>query len=66
MRSCATRAISFDRSVSAVTRVSTIWVVLDMEGAGRHSIYTLYNPFRLVIDWSAAAHSGQGRGGSGR
>jgi N-acetylmuramoyl-L-alanine amidase len=33
---------------------STIRVVLDMEGAGRHSIYTLYNPFRLVIDCDTA------------
>jgi N-acetylmuramoyl-L-alanine amidase len=25
-------------------------VVLDLEGAGRHSVYALYNPFRVVID----------------
>jgi N-acetylmuramoyl-L-alanine amidase len=25
-------------------------VVLDLEGAGRHSIYTLYNPYRVVVD----------------
>jgi N-acetylmuramoyl-L-alanine amidase len=25
-------------------------VVLDLEGAGRHSIYTLYNPYRIVVD----------------
>jgi N-acetylmuramoyl-L-alanine amidase len=25
-------------------------VVLDLEGAGRHSIYTLYNPHRIVVD----------------
>jgi len=25
-------------------------VVLDVEGAGRHSIYTLYNPYRIVVD----------------
>jgi N-acetylmuramoyl-L-alanine amidase len=25
-------------------------VVLDLEGAGRHSVYAIYNPFRVVID----------------
>ena len=25
-------------------------VVLDLAGAGRHSVYTLYNPYRLVVD----------------
>jgi N-acetylmuramoyl-L-alanine amidase len=25
-------------------------VVLDLEGAGRHSVFTLYNPFRIVVD----------------
>jgi N-acetylmuramoyl-L-alanine amidase len=25
-------------------------VVLDLDGAGRHSVYTLYNPYRLVVD----------------
>jgi N-acetylmuramoyl-L-alanine amidase len=25
-------------------------VVLDLEGAGRHSIYSLYNPYRIVVD----------------
>jgi N-acetylmuramoyl-L-alanine amidase len=25
-------------------------VVLDLEGGGRHSVYTLYNPYRIVID----------------
>ena len=25
-------------------------VVLDLEGAGRHSLYTLYNPYRIVVD----------------
>jgi N-acetylmuramoyl-L-alanine amidase len=34
---------------------STVRVVLDMEGATRHSTYTLYNPFRLVIDSDTAA-----------
>lgn len=25
-------------------------VVLDLEGAGRHTVFTLYNPFRIVVD----------------
>ena len=25
-------------------------VVLDLDGSGRHSIYTLYNPYRIVVD----------------
>ena len=25
-------------------------VVLDLDGTGRHSVYTLYNPYRIVID----------------
>jgi N-acetylmuramoyl-L-alanine amidase len=25
-------------------------VVLDLDGSGRHSVYTLYNPYRIVID----------------
>jgi N-acetylmuramoyl-L-alanine amidase len=25
-------------------------VVLDIEGGGRHSVYTLYNPYRIVVD----------------
>ena len=29
---------------------SAIRVVLDLEGVSRHSVYTLYNPFRIVID----------------
>jgi N-acetylmuramoyl-L-alanine amidase len=29
---------------------STVRVVLDLEGVRRHSVYTLYNPYRVVID----------------
>jgi N-acetylmuramoyl-L-alanine amidase len=25
-------------------------VVLDLEGAGRHTVFTLYNPYRIVVD----------------
>jgi N-acetylmuramoyl-L-alanine amidase len=34
---------------------STVRVVLDLEGVGSYSTYTLYNPFRLVIDCEPAA-----------
>ena len=33
---------------------STVRVVLDLEGVKRHSVYTLYNPFRLVIECEPA------------
>ena len=29
-------------------------VVLDLEGVSKHSVYTLYNPFRIVIDAESA------------
>ena len=29
---------------------STVRVVLDLEGVKKHSVYTLYNPYRLVVD----------------
>jgi N-acetylmuramoyl-L-alanine amidase len=29
---------------------STVRVVLDLEGIAKHSVYVLYNPFRLVVD----------------
>jgi N-acetylmuramoyl-L-alanine amidase len=30
-------------------------VVLDLEGVAKHSVYTLYNPFRIVIDAESAS-----------
>jgi N-acetylmuramoyl-L-alanine amidase len=30
-------------------------VVLDLEGSARHSVYTLYNPYRVVIDFDRPA-----------
>lgn len=30
---------------------STVRVVMDFEGVTRHSVFTLYNPFRIVIDF---------------
>jgi N-acetylmuramoyl-L-alanine amidase len=42
---------------------NAIRVVLDLEGVARHSVYTLYNPYRIVIDAeSAAAPSATSRG----
>jgi N-acetylmuramoyl-L-alanine amidase len=32
-------------------------VVLDLDGAGRHSVYTLYNPHRIVVDVERPATS---------
>ena len=39
------RQIRLGRQLGMRTRV-----VLDLEGAGRHSVYALYNPFRIVVD----------------
>ena len=33
-------------------------VVLDLTGASRHSVYPLYNPYRIVIDVEAPAGAG--------
>ena len=30
-------------------------VVFDLQSAGRHSVYSLYNPYRIVIDFERAA-----------
>ena len=30
-------------------------VVFDLQGAGRHSVYSLYNPYRVVIDFERTA-----------
>lgn len=40
------RQIRVGRQLGTRTRV-----VLDLEGAARHSVYTLYNPYRVVIDF---------------
>ena len=32
-------------------------VVLDLEGVTRHSVYTLYNPFRIVIDAESTSNA---------
>ena len=39
------RQIRVGRQIDSRTRV-----VLDLQGAGRYSVYPLYNPYRLVID----------------
>jgi N-acetylmuramoyl-L-alanine amidase len=39
------REIQLDRAPNKTTRV-----VLDMEGVTRYSVYTLYSPYRIVID----------------
>jgi N-acetylmuramoyl-L-alanine amidase len=32
-------------------------IVFDLDGAGRHSVYSLYNPYRIVIDFERAPRS---------
>ena len=44
------RQIRVGRQIDARTRV-----VFDLQGAGRYSIYSLYNPYRLVIDFPRPA-----------
>jgi N-acetylmuramoyl-L-alanine amidase len=41
------RQVRIGRQTETRTRV-----VMDLNGAGRHSIYTLYNPYRVVIDFT--------------
>jgi N-acetylmuramoyl-L-alanine amidase len=41
------RKVRIGRQTEARTRV-----VMDLSGAGRHSIFTLYNPYRVVIDFA--------------
>jgi N-acetylmuramoyl-L-alanine amidase len=43
------RQVRIGRQTESRTRV-----VMDLNGAGRHSIYTLYNPYRVVIDFARA------------
>jgi N-acetylmuramoyl-L-alanine amidase len=42
------------RQIRVGRHPNAIRVVLDLEGVSRHSVYTLYNPFRIVIDAEAA------------
>jgi N-acetylmuramoyl-L-alanine amidase len=44
------RQVRVGRQLNSRTRV-----VLDLSGAGSHSVYTLYNPFRIVIDLQRTA-----------
>ena len=43
------------RQIRVGRHPNTTRVVLDLEGVGRHSVYALYNPFRIVIDAEAPA-----------
>jgi N-acetylmuramoyl-L-alanine amidase len=38
------------RQIRVGRHPNAIRVVLDLEGVARHSVYTLYNPFRIVVD----------------
>ena len=54
------KVISYNSDVISKIRVgrhpdNTVRVVLDFEEVSKHSVFTLYNPFRLVIDAERAA-----------
>jgi len=49
------RQIRVGRHPGGVTRV-----VLDLQGAARHSVYTLYQPYRIVIDFERAPQGARG------
>jgi N-acetylmuramoyl-L-alanine amidase len=38
---------------------NTIRIVLDLEGVGRYSVFTLYEPYRIVIDCERAEKGGE-------
>ena len=40
---------------------NTVRIVLDVEGVSRYSVFTLYEPYRIVIDCERAASSGDKR-----
>ncbi len=40
---------------------NTTRVVMDMEGVDSYSVFRLYNPYRLVVDFKATAASASGR-----
>jgi len=46
------RQIRIGRQTDARTRV-----VMDLAGAGRHSVFALYNPYRVVVDFARATPS---------
>ena len=37
-------------------------IVFDLQGAGRHSVYSLYNPYRVVIDFERLRTAVEGHG----
>ena len=37
--------------------------MLDLEGAGRHTVFTLYNPYRIVVDIDRRTGRAGGRRG---
>jgi N-acetylmuramoyl-L-alanine amidase len=47
------RKVRIGRQTELRTRV-----VMDLTGAARHSIYTLYNPYRVVVDFARVAAPG--------
>lgn len=57
--------ITFEDDVVRQVRVgrqpdSRTRVVFDLKGAGRHSVYSLYNPYRVVVDFERTATNDTG------
>jgi N-acetylmuramoyl-L-alanine amidase len=63
------RTQSFDAGVVRQLRIGehddTTRVVLDIDGAARHSLFALYNPYRLVIDCALPGNSAPQAGAAG-
>jgi N-acetylmuramoyl-L-alanine amidase len=45
---------------------NTTRVVMDMEGVAAYSVFTLYNPFRLIVDFRSVAAAGTAAASAGR
>ena len=62
--------LNFDDDVVRVIRLgrhpqNTTRVVMDMEGIDSYSVFTLYNPFRLVVDFKSTAPRPAATNGAG-
>ncbi len=71
MLCCGIRRTRCARFASGGIRTATVRVVLDLEGVKKYSVFTLYNPFRLIVDCepvapTSAAAAAKVRGAGGR
>ena len=53
------------RQIRVGRHVRATRVVLDLQDSARHSVYALYNPYRVVIDFERSATAVATKGGSG-